>query len=333
MTQLEAISLVEDSKSAKVLFKDDAKHWYIKLSKLIHPDVLPEKLRVRGAAAFAKLSSLYADKNPKPVDRKAVVIGKWRILDPVAKGDLCDVYLAESIKTPADKVIFKIVQQESDSDLVEKEYYVLKHMDTCEVAKSFHKNFSKYLPRIVDRMEASGRRANILAQAEGLSLTDISRFYPNKTLDFRHVVWFVNRALSVLGFAHKCGVVHGAVLPDHLLFGPESHSLILLDWCYSVTAESKKHIPAIVERYTSLYPVEVARKLAPTPATDIYMLFASLEDVAVPPRRFKRMFDWCLAPQPNARPSDAWSLQDRWLALAKEEYGDPAYLKLEIPKT
>jgi hypothetical protein len=142
----------------------------------------------------------------------------------------------------------------------------------------------------------------------------------------------VNRSLSVLGYTARQGVVHGAVLPPHLLFHPTEHGLKLADWCYAVTAESKKHIPAMLKDYKDYYPPEVKRKDQPTPSLDVFLLFQTFLASGVQiPKRFIGIFDHCLAQSPRSRPKDAWEVQDRWVELAKEEYGPPTFLRLEIP--
>ena len=109
--------------------------------------------------------------------------------------------------------------------------------------------------------------------------------------------------------------------------------MTLLDWCYSVTVESKKYIPAIVPSYAGLYPSEVKTKRAPMPSTDIAMLMRCLRDASAEvPKRFKGIFERCLADvSPASRPQDAWAVQDMWRKLAKEEYGAPIYRALVIP--
>ena len=94
-------------------------------------------------------------------------------------------------------------------------------------------------------MNASYRKANVISLADGHSLTHLMELFPGG-IEFRHIVWMMNRALNAVGFAHDAGVVPGAVIPEHLMYS-ESHGLTLVDWCYSVTAESKRHLPARVK--------------------------------------------------------------------------------------
>ena len=53
-------------------------------------------------------------------------------------------------------------------------------------------------------------------------------------VDPRDAAWMWRRLLVALGFAHRAGVLHGAVLPEHVLIHPGEHGLVLVDWCYSV---------------------------------------------------------------------------------------------------
>lgn len=326
MTTTDAIKTVFAAINPEALFGSDPKGIYRRYAKLLHEDVVAVGVKDEAARAFRKLSDFYSQLNGdhKPTEQ---VIGKWIVSSPLAKGDICDVYQARSVQDETIAAVFKLARSPRDSDLLENEY---AHLGILHKQPDDH--FKQYLPKVLDRVDASHRRANIVTLAlESMSLADIGRLV-GPSLDFKHCVWFVNRGLNALGFAHRAGIIHGAVLPEHLLFGPKSHLLVLVDWCYSVTAESKKHIPAIVKSRKDLYPAEVLRRLPAKPATDIYMLFASIASIGnAIPKRFKPIFQHALAASPNSRPADAWALLDRWLAVAREEYGPAKYLELTIP--
>ncbi len=329
MTVEKALSQVETGIAATLLGADP-KTAYRNLAQLIHPDKVDGKLKKRAQEAFAKLSRMYAEVNGKLAASTEKVIGNWIVGEPLAKGDICDLYRARNAKDENQKAVFKLARDARDADLLEEEFVNLGILNGFKDSD----NFKKYLPRVVDRVEASGRRANILSQAEeSHSLADIIGLYPSG-IDFRHCVWVANRALSALGFIHSVGVVHGAVIPEHILLGPVTHSMTLVDWCYSVSAESKRHIPAIVKDRKDLYPPEVSRRMPAHPATDIYMLFSSLAATGTKiPKQFNGLFDWALAASPKSRPDSAWELQDRFLQVARDTYGEPKYIKLEIPVT
>jgi hypothetical protein len=136
----------------------------------------------------------------------------------------------------------------------------------------------------------------------------------------------------VLGFAHRNGVIHGAVLPQHLLYRPDDHGLQLVDWTCSCQDDTQR-VPYAVTRYKDLYPVEVLfAEGTAYPATDIYMAFASMRWAADSiPYRFRALFDWCLVESWKSRPGDPWAVQDKWVKLAEEEFGKPKFVPLEVP--
>ena len=90
MTRVEAIQLVEGTKSASRFFGKDPKSKYHEFAKLLHPDAisLGDKLRKRAEAAFQKLGTLYSSLNGKATSAGAVTIGKWIVKEPIAKGDI-----------------------------------------------------------------------------------------------------------------------------------------------------------------------------------------------------------------------------------------------------
>lgn len=315
MTTEQAIAAIAAHNPA--LFGTDPLATYRKLAKLVHPDLHP--YNVSAHKAFERLASLYAEATGKKPVADPIVIGKWVVGELLMSTEVCDLYSASSKGVPL--AAFKIAKSAKDNDLMEQEYSNLGILGAATKGK---------ISKSIERLSVSGRQANILPYAEGFhSAKDLRSMCPG--LDFRHVVWMVNRSLTAIGLAHRAGVIHGAVLPEHLLLNPSEHSLVLMEWCYSVTIESRLAVPAIVKAQRALYPAEILRKVSPTAAADIHMLMGSLRDMAAIPKRFRAIFDWCLAASPNARPQDAWQLQDKWKALAVEEYGPPAFVKLEIP--
>ena len=90
-------------------------------------------------------------------------------------------------------------------------------------------------------------------------------------LDPRDVAWMWRRLLVALGLAHRAGVVHGAVLPDHVLIEPADHGVVLVDWCYSVTDRLDHGARRSCRPTPDWYPREVHKRQPPGPGTDIAM--------------------------------------------------------------
>src|SRR6516164_8396933 len=87
------------------------------------------------------------------------------------------------------------------------------------------------------------------------------------------MAWMWRRLLVALGFAHRCGLVHGAVLPEHVLIQPHDHGLVLIDWAYAVAASpaTGERVTAISAAYAAWYPAEIMRKEPPAAGTDLAM--------------------------------------------------------------
>lgn len=325
MTQLQAVTLIEQAPNAKALFVGEPlpKTVYNHLARLCHPDIATEVSRRRAEDAFKKLSRLWAQLNGKTVKNLPVIAG-YAIERELAKGDICDLYLCSS--KDHSSAVLKIAQSPRDNDLVVAEASALK---TLHVS-SANESYKTYIPKLLQDFKASGRQANILSNSSGYwALNDILSAYP-KGLDFKHSCWMMNRLLSALAFAHNVGIVHGAILPEHLMYHPVSHGLLLIDWCYSVKTGDK--IRARAKASAANYPPEVSRRMPATPSLDIYMAAMALRQTAEQiPRRFGAFFDHCLAASPSSRPQDALAAQDRWVALAAEEFGPPTYLALKVP--
>ena len=156
---------------------------------------------------------------------------RYILKSQIATGDLCDVYEAVYANGGGDNhVVVKIARDKQDNDLVWNEAGVLGFLHDGETT-----HLKRYLPTLIDAFEGKGgHRVNVLERLNGwLSLEEIIRAYP-KGLNFRDMVWMYKRLLVAIGFAHTKGVIHGAILPSHVMVHPVEHGAKLLDWSYSL---------------------------------------------------------------------------------------------------
>lgn len=289
--------------------KDDG---FKRLAKLCHPDKFPGNKKAEDA--FKHLNHL------RGVNGSAaeILIGKWSISQPFTRGDIADLYITK------DLAVFKIARSERDNDLMLQEKTVVNLIHSSKDEK-----FPLYVPRVIESFKASGRVTNVLEYADKyVSLEEIwQRCGP---LDFRHIVWMMNRLFSALGFIHRLELVHGAIVPTHLLYNPTNHTMQLVDWCYSTKIGGK--VPAIVKKYKTLYPKEILAKGQAQTSSDLFMAMGIVRRTAQNiPAKFRPLIEWAEAGSPASRPADAWAFQDRWRATAKEVYGDPKFVELTIP--
>jgi hypothetical protein len=279
---------------------------YRMLVKIVHPDVAPAGRSASATAAFARLSSLWAGRR-----------GSFRVGALVAAGDIADLYTVDG-----DAALLKLPRLPGDNDLMAAEAHALSTLDRDGDPK--HR---AYAPRLIESFThedpATGvrRTANVLARQRGfVSLAEVARAYP-QGVDPRDAAWMWRRLLVGLGWAHRAGIVHGAVLPEHVLIHPAEHGLVLIDWCYSVGPGER--IPALVAKQRGEYPPEVTGRQAATGATDIFLATRTMRSLIKTklPAAMRRFADGCLYDAPRMRPQDAWKLLAEFDELIEKLFG------------
>ncbi|MEU1590235.1 serine/threonine protein kinase [Micromonospora sp. NPDC005710] len=298
MRATEAIRLVAAARTDAELFgAEKSARRYRELVAALHPDRLPTDSGVRAEAidAFIHVTTRWRA-------RQTTVLGDYRLGAPAHAGDLADLY------DVGDDRLLKLPRRPADNDLMAREAHALR-----TIAERGDPRYLPYVPRLVDefrhRDTATGaeRRITVLATAPGLhDLDEVRRAYPDG-LDARDVAWMWRRLLVVLGLAHRAGVVHGAVLPRHVLIEPDAHGVVLVDWCFSAAVGGT--IPAVVPG-DGWNPEEVLRKRPCGPGTDIAMASHCMSWLMGPraPRELDAFARGCRQRSLSERPDDAWRL-------------------------
>ncbi|MFO0548681.1 MAG: hypothetical protein U0271_09850 [Polyangiaceae bacterium] len=252
----------------------------------------------------------------------------------LARGDLATVFAGEE-NGAGRQIVAKIADDPADSDLLEVEARVLSRLRAAPSKQA------KHLPMLLDRFRtADGRFGTIFERLDGLDLVTL-RERLGGAVPGRHLLWILRRALSVLGWAHHAGVVHGNVEPAHLVVRPRDHNVWLVDWCWSVVepARTGEGFRCANEVYG---PPEAREGGPPLPASDLYALGKTLVYAAggdpvnktvsdeVDPRigRFLRFL--CQESQAG-RPQDAWELYRQVDHLRREVFGPHTFVELEVP--
>ncbi|GAA0933426.1 serine/threonine protein kinase [Virgisporangium aurantiacum] len=311
MNTTEAVVAVLSASSAQDLFgTDHPARRYRELARALHPDLAAG---ADATAAFIRLARLWQDRHGTVIRTR---IGEYRLNDRAFQGDLADLYdvgEGEFLKLPRSPV---------NNDLMEREALALRAM-----ADLGDPRFLPYVPRVVesflhrDATTGADRRVTVIGTVPGLrSLADVGAAYPGG-VDPRDVAWMWRRLLVAIGFAHRAGLVHGAVLPTHVLIEPDEHGLVLVDWCYSAT--SGERIPALVPDFTDRYPAEVLKRQSPGPGTDIFMATRCMTDLMGPkaPGPLRSFAAGCALSSLDARPDDAWRLLDELDGVLARLYG------------
>jgi hypothetical protein len=279
---------------------------------------------------------------------------------PHADGDIAALYRVGPAGGPP--CLAKIARSADDDDLVAREAAALRR-----IARLGDPRYGAYLPTLEGTGRLTGaedegitRRVNILGRLDGFAtLAQVRAAYPDG-IDVRDAAWMWRRLLVALGYAHRAGVAHGAVLPEHVLIHPAEHGLVLVDWCYSATPDADdgavvgrppssplsddpaRRIPAMVARYAAWYPPEVARREVPGAATDLALAsrcMAYLLGDPEPdrlrgqvPAALRRFLTGCLLPAPSQRPDDAWALLAELDELLARLYGPRRFRPFHLPE-
>jgi serine/threonine protein kinase len=257
----------------------------------------------------------------------------------VAVGDVADVHLARDESDSGAPAVYalKVSRVPGGHVLLDNERHALANL----LAAAKDTPDGNHLPALVESFPAADRfrkRVNVFRYEPGFrTLEEVHKQYP--ALDGRHLAGIGQRLLTVLGFSHRRGILHGAVLPAHVLVHAGDPGLRLVGWGQSVP--TGRRITAVPTRYRDWYPPEVLARRPASPATDLNLAARCLiylvggdpvagrlpDAVPLPLRRF---LETCLLERPGMRPGDAWALRDEFAALLQRLYGPPAWPDLPL---
>jgi hypothetical protein len=306
------------------------------LAKLAHPDRHPSRV-AEATEAFTQLQHWYAlahvalsagSCSVSPLidvrTRRQRYVG---FTAPIS-GAICDLYPVNG-----GELLVKLVREACDNDMMQKEARHLRRISQALAGHTTRAHFPDLIDTFLLRDANSQRQANVLQYEAGtVTLAAVLRAYP-RGIDAADAAWMFNRLISALAIAHQEGIVHGAVLPEHLLIRPDDHNGILIDWCSSV--EIGQPLTAISPGSAKAYPPEVAARLPFGPAGDIFMAAGCMtrllgaddpEQLAdTVPRPIRTLLRACRIPAPQRRVQSAWQLFDDVQAILRQLYGPPRF--------
>lgn len=257
----------------------------------------------------------------------------YDVIGVLAQGDLATIYDGRRLSDGA-RVAVKLAEDEADNDLMANEVAALRLL-TAEDSPQ-----RKHLPVVLDRFHTRDHRlGTIFAHLDGHDLVEVRRRLPDG-LPARHLIWLMRRCLSVLGWAHSRGVLHGNVDPQHIMLRARDHNVWLLDWCYAIVnpAQTGKGFACLNEIYS---PPEVAARQPPLPSSDLYALGKSMFFVlggdpqrkALPPdldERLQRFLQYFVLESPLSRAGDAWEAYRQLDRLRADLFGPHQFVELHL---
>jgi serine/threonine protein kinase len=267
----------------------------------------------------------------------------YRVEGRLAIGSISTIYRCrfDEGRRPFEGV-FKIAREPMSNALVANESQVLRHLHQSD----HDKRFAPFLPTVRHSFAYgtdTPRQANVLTlhdlihSPDDLYTLGEVRAFHDKGLDGRDVAWIWRRLLNILGFAHSTGVVHGAVLPMHVLIEPKDHKLVLIDWCFATWPGDPPKSIALTGGYDAWYKRDGASSRPPTPAVDvafgarcmIELLGGNAIEGTVPPTiepGLARHFERCLGGN-----ADAWKMLEDFDRLIEAMWGPRKFRELPMP--
>lgn len=255
----------------------------------------------------------------------------------VTQGDVAAIHRGRCTAGPhaGEEVAAKVAQELADNAFILAEIQALKLLHSGEGAQR------KQLPAVLDVFHDAGGRAGVvlpwLDGYDGAALR--ARFEAG--LPPEHVIWIGRRLLSVAGFAHNLGVLHGNIEPAHVLVRPRDHHVTLIDWCYAVVEPARTR--QSFRAYNPLYSgPEVAEKKPPIPASDLFsigrvllfLLGGDMQSGELPDHvdaRLQRFVRYLTRTSPLQRAQDAWEMFSELGRLRGQIYGPHRFQEFVVP--
>lgn len=330
------------------------KRTFLRLSHILDPDFYPTDRESRELASlsFAKLKGFFdtavqkaqagtygaaASPNAERATDGAVITTSahtYRIERPLAQGDLSSVYCGSIEGSAQGKIVVKVAEDPADNDLIMNELKTLRYLATEPGP------YGKHLPEVIEDIRTQDHRTGIIMRfIEGSDLNQIREKYPSG-IPQRHIIWIFRRTLSVLGYAHSKGVVHGNIEPTHIIVSPTDHNVFLIDWAYSIykPAATGQGFRAVNEKYSA---PEVKERKPPLPQSDlyslgkcmIYLLGGNIETNQMPAEvdeRIQKFILFFVRESAQQRPADAWAMYTELDDLRETVFGPHQFLEFKM---
>lgn len=255
----------------------------------------------------------------------------------LAQGDVATIYRGRCTAgaNGGAEVVAKVAQEVADNSFILAEIQALKLLHSGEGAQR------KQLPAVLDVFsDPSGRAGLVLPWLEGYDGAALRERFSGGVPP-EHVIWIGRRMLSVIGFAHNLGVLHGNIEPAHIVVRARDHHVALIDWCYAIVEPARTHQGFRV--YNPLYSgPEVAEKKPPIPASDLYsigrvmlhLLGGDLQTGDMPDSvdaKLQRFVRYLTRTSPLQRAQDAWEMFSELGRLRGQIYGPHRFQEFVVP--
>lgn len=269
----------------------------------------------------------------------------WAVNDRIAAGEVTDVYSGQRARWPTELVMIKILRDEKTGGQLENEWKCLQTLHRSQARGA--DTFAALLPQPVvhgkvTEGQLKGRLASVFRWQTGFrhTLAQVIKVYP-QGIPPRASIWIWRRILESLSFIHASGMVHGAVLPEHLLIQENEHGIRLVGFGYCGTKGGR--LSAVIPEYRDFYPGMGKFKQVLSPQLDLCMSArcmaavlggdpstAALPDSVPAPIAavIKRV---ALMGLDGKSLEDAWAIREELGQIARVVFGPSQFIPIAMP--
>lgn len=315
---------------------------YREIAKIIHPDHNPKNQAT--AEQIFKLLNSWKEKAEERIRLKIyglysggtshvassphtskVAVGNYELTQKLFSGDLSQIFLATDLRTN-EICLLKIALSHQNNDLLANEAKNLKAILDLKLKTSVH------LPRFIESFQIKNKHGvlkhvNVFRLTTNVyySLEEVHKKYPSG-IPASASAWIFNRVLAGLFACHASEIVHGSILPSHILICPKTHNAKIIDFSYSTDEGSK--IKAIVPKYKDFYPNEIFDKISSL-SSDIFMAAKCIEWISEKnlPREISGFLKYCTINNYRGRPNAVDKLFDEFKDVLSTVFGKPKFVE------
>ena len=268
----------------------------------------------------------------------------WAVEEMLGKGDVSDVYYGMRARLPTELVVIKVLRDRDALQQLDNEWETIQTLQNSNAPGA--DTFTTLIPQPVTHGTStdgafSGRRVNLFRWAAGFKHTfeAVQHAHP-QGIPPRASIWVWRRILEVLSFVHNSGMVHGAVLPPHLLVQENEHGIRLVG--YGCAGFSGRKLQVVSEEYRAFYPQGIKAGSTLTPQLDLAMsarcvaalLGGNPADASLPaavPAPLAKLIRRVALSDPNAPADNAWALREELGSIADNVFGAPQFIPIVMP--
>jgi len=269
----------------------------------------------------------------------------WALERLIAHGSVADVYTARRARWPTELVLVKVLRDKRDGGIFDHEWNMLQSLQQSNAPGA--DLFLRLVPQPVLHGDISAglmvaQRVSIFRWASGFYHTfeEIARGYP-QGIPPQASIWVWRRILELLSFLHASGMVHGAVLPPHLLTQENEHGVRLVG--YNNATLGGDSVRSVMAEYESYYPSTTLAKVGLSSGVDLIMSARCIISIlggdpvtgdlpaTVPAPLAATIRRVALSSVADADRQDAWALREELGRLAGQVFGPPRFLPIMLP--